>query len=70
MDHLPRFPLRRLIAAVAATTTTLALFSAVVAISEPDRSQLMAAQQQRQPAPAKPTVLAHAEPAAKPATAR
>ena len=43
MDTLRSALIHRLAAAVAAGTTTLALFSAVVAISEPHRSELVAA---------------------------
>ena len=40
--------IRRLAAAVAAGTTTVALFSAVVTLSEPQRSELIAANAARQ----------------------
>ena len=40
--------IRRLAAAIAASTTTFVLFSAVVAISEPNRSDLVAANAARQ----------------------
>jgi len=43
MDTVRSAPIYRLAAAIAAGTTTLALFSAVVAISEPHRSELVAA---------------------------
>ena len=43
MNSAPGALIRRLAAAVAASTTTIALFSAVVAISEPHRSELIAA---------------------------
>ena len=43
MNTLRSALIHRLAAAVAAGTTTLALFSAVVAISEPHRSELVAA---------------------------
>jgi hypothetical protein len=67
MDAPTRSPLRRMIAAVAAATTTLALFNAVVAISEPGRSQWIAAQQRHQaPPPAPTTAIAHADRGARP----
>jgi hypothetical protein len=45
--------IRRLAAAIAAGTTTIALFSAVVAISEPNRSELVAVNAARQATQAK-----------------
>ncbi|MCW5633625.1 MAG: hypothetical protein KIT17_09830 [Rubrivivax sp.] len=42
--------LRRLVSAALAGCTTLVLFSAVVSISEPQRSELMARSPGRQPA--------------------
>ena len=43
MKSVPGALIHRLAAAIAASTTTIALLSAVVAISEPHRSELVAA---------------------------
>lgn len=57
--HIPLT--RRLIAALAAGTTTLALFGAVVSLSEPGRDPLIARQPQTPPAATPATVMAHAD---------
>ena len=67
--------IRRLAAAIAASTTTVALFSAVVAISEPHRSELVAANaarhaMQAQAARLQVTSIAAAQSAAGAATER